>query len=109
MNNSKMKDMIVSRLERILESMCSQRLEVASHYSPDQLSLDEEIAQIKELLRDANEFVLAYESIIANLESVPFSLSGKCAVGLLEVALLLRFKTERNEDAVTDHFKVHHL
>jgi hypothetical protein len=44
---------------------------------------------------------LAYESLISMLE-FHFQRSGCTAVKLLEVGLLLRFKTERPEDAQFD-------
>ena len=55
---------------------------------------------------DVNEFGIAYESIVATIEYHPFTLSSRAAVGLLEVALLLGFKTEREEDKAFDRRKM---
>lgn len=102
MNENKTREMIIDRLDKILFEMVSQRDDVAHLYPEDRMSFDEEMNQLNEFVHDANEFVLAYESIVASLESIPFKLSGSRSVDLLEIGLLLRFKTEREEDAVFD-------
>ena len=49
-----------------------------------------------------DELGIAYESLVATLEAHPFTLSARAAVKLLEVGLLLGFKTERMEDSRFD-------
>ena len=94
--------MIVSRLRRVLEEMRNQHSEVALLYPPEGLSFSDELAQLDEYLGPANEFGVAYECIVANLEAVPFRLSSSAALALLEVGLLMRYKTDREEDTAFD-------
>ena len=63
------------------------------------MTFEEEMAQIGEYIHDAGEYGLAYEVIVVNAEEVPFVLSSKAAVKLLEVGLVMGFKTERPTDA----------
>jgi hypothetical protein len=56
------------------------------------------LAQIHELIADAGEYGLAYEYIVGALESIPFNVSGAAAVKLLEVGLLVGFKSEQDRD-----------
>ncbi len=92
---------VETRLQDILEEMKTQD-ELAIHYSPDSLSFGEEIEQIREYVEDAGEYSLAYESIVVNLEEVPFGLSSSNAIKLLEVGLIMKYKTERDEDVFLD-------
>lgn len=57
--------------------------------------------QIREFV-EVGEYGIAYESMVAHLEALPFVLSGKAAVSLLELGLLFGFKTEREEDREFD-------
>lgn len=66
------------------------------------MSFDEEMEQIREYIEDAGEYAIAYESLVANLEQVPFVISGKAAIGLLEVGLVMGYKTEVDHDAMFD-------
>lgn len=75
---------------------------LSSHYPDDRLSFTEEMSNIKKFIDIAGEYGLAYESIVANIEQVPFILSGKAAVNLLELGLLMKFKADREEDAIFD-------
>jgi hypothetical protein len=52
--------------------------------------------------RGCHEYGLAYEVLVWMLQSQPFRISGFAAVKLLEVALLLGYKTTRDEDAMFD-------
>ena len=88
-------------LNLILQEMRVQT-HLASHDSAEGLPFEAEMAQIEEYINLAGEFGVAYEVIVANLERVPFVLSGMASVRLLEVGLLLRFKTERDEDKAFD-------
>jgi hypothetical protein len=94
--------MIIERLSRVLGEMRMQQLEVEEHYPPEGVSFEEEVAQLDEFLGPANEFGAAYECIVANLEAAPFTLSSSAALALLEVGLLMRYKTDRKEDEVFD-------
>ncbi len=97
-------DQIVkNNLTSVLSELRAQR-DLATHFGGDQLTFDELMAQIEEYLEVANEYALAYETIVATAESFPFSLSSRAAVKLLEVGLLMGFKTDRPQDAV---FRVH--
>lgn len=94
-------ELIEEKLLALLNEMETQD-NLLSYYPDDRLSFAEEMAQIKEFIDVAGEYGLAYESIVANLEQVPFILSGKAAVNLLELGLLMKFKTDREEDAIFD-------
>ena len=102
MSSEDQSSMIVDRLSRVLEEMRTQQSKVAEHYPPDGPSFPDELAQIDEFLGPANEFGPAYECIIANLEAVPFKLSSAAALALLEAGLLMRYKTDREEDGAFD-------
>ena len=92
--------------ERLLCVLSEMRLQsqVATHYGGASLSFDEEMEQIREFI-EAGEYGIAYESIVSSLEDVPFVVSGKAAVSLLEIALLFGYKTERPSDEVFDRRK----
>lgn len=94
--------MIIDRLYRVLGEMRIQQSEVEGHYPPEGLSFGEEIAQLDEFLGQAHEFGAAYECIVANLEAAPFRLSSAAALALLEVGLLMGYKTDREEDSAFD-------
>lgn len=66
------------------------------------MRLEEQLEQIREWIEDANEYEIAYELIVCLLEQFQFQLSGGAAVKLLEVGLLMRFKTDKAEDEEFD-------
>lgn len=84
------------RLAMILGEMSGQE-HLAGSYGPEVLSFAEEMAQIQEFI-EVGEEGLAYESIVGSLENVPFTLTGRSAVALLEVGLFFGFKSDRPED-----------
>jgi hypothetical protein len=88
---------VETRLRRILDEL-ERQADVSAAYRADALSFSDEMAQIREYIEVAGEYGAAYESLVATIESHPFVLSGKAAVSLLEVGLLLGYKTDRNED-----------
>ncbi len=94
-------DLIEERLRLVLTEMREQS-NVADHFGGESLSFDEEMEQIREHIEDAGEYGVAYESIVSALEDVPFLLSGKAAVALLEVGLILGYKTEKPSDKLFD-------
>jgi hypothetical protein len=57
--------------------------------------------QIREFV-EVGEYGIAYESMVADIEALPFVLSGKAAVSLLELGLLFGYKTDRDEDREFD-------
>ena len=79
-----------------------QQSHVASYFHSEMQSFDEQLAQIDEYLTIAGEYGLSYENIVSLLSTFPFKLSGHAAVKLLEVGLLVGFKTEMPEDAIFD-------
>lgn len=88
---------IDNNLSFILDEMKTQP-GVAHSYSADELQYVEHMEQIREFIVDAGEYGLAYEYIVVALQSLPFMLSGKASVKLLEVGLLMRFKSEMEDD-----------
>ena len=86
-----------TRLLRVLNELKGQR-EVSTTFLPEELPFDEAMKQIREFIELAGEYGIAYESLVATIESHPFVLSGKAAISLLEVGLLLGFKTGRDSD-----------
>ena len=101
MTNQEREQRVEHNLIFILAEMEVQ-IGLANNYPEGGLSFAEEMAQMSEYIHTAGEYGLAYESIIANLETVPFKLSGVAAVRLLEAGLILGFKTERDEDKAFD-------
>jgi hypothetical protein len=76
--------------------------EVGAMFSPELQSYSDQITQLREYIEDAGEYGVAYESLVSMLEAFPFKVTGPSVVKLLEVALLLGFKTDRAEDAQFD-------
>jgi len=93
--------LIKSNLQSILKEIGKQS-SVGEVFPPEQQSFSEQIEQIREWIEDAGEFGIAYEVIVALLEAFPFQVSGEAAVQLLEVGLLMRFKTDDPKDARFD-------
>jgi hypothetical protein len=80
----------------------SKQPEVGESFPPELQSFAEQVTQIREYIKDAGEYGIAYESLVAMLDSFHFQLSGHTAIRLLEVGLLMRFKTELPLDAKFD-------
>jgi hypothetical protein len=76
--------------------------EVGTLFPSELQSLPEQVEQIREWIEDVGEYGLAYESFVSMLEQFPFQLSGGAAIKLLEVGLLVHFKTELPGDAQFD-------
>ena len=94
-------DCIKKNLSAVLAEI-ERQPEVGAQFPADLQSFADQLAQLREYVDDAGEYGLAYESIVAMLESFQFRLVGAVAVKLLEVGLLLGFKTDRSEDALFD-------
>ena len=93
--------LIEERLRRVLSEMREQS-QLADRFGSEFLPFAEYMEQLREWIEDAGEYGIAFESIVSALEGVPFKLSGKAAVNLLEVGLLLGYKTERPSDEPYD-------
>lgn len=76
--------------------------EVGAGFPAELQSYAEMVEQVREYIEDVGEFGVAYESLVCTLEGLPFQLSGSTAIKLLEVGLLMKFKTELPEDAPFD-------
>ncbi|WGY73053.1 hypothetical protein KEC55_33955 [Burkholderia cepacia] len=98
--------LIDGNLNFILGEMKAQP-EVAQHYPPSGLTYDEHLAQIHEFIDDAGEYGLAYEYVVGALESIPFRLTGVAPVKLLEIGLLMGFKTAQEVDKRFDRRPSH--
>lgn len=93
--------LIQSNLQFVLAEIGKQS-RVGEEFSPDLQSFPEQVESIREWVEEAGEFGIAYEAIVAMLEKFPFQISGPAAVKLLEVGLLMRFKTDQVKDAKFD-------
>lgn len=98
------RELIVGNLKVIFTEI-ERQAGVGRSYPPGQMSFEDEMANLREWIFDVNEFGIAYENLVASLEAYPFRLSGQAAVKLLEVGLLLGFKTDRPEDSIFDRSK----
>ena len=94
-------ELIKDKLTAVLSEIRVQA-EVGKLFPPELRSFSEQVEQIREWIEDVGEYGVAYESLVSMLEERPFRLSGPTAIKLLEVGLLMRFKTERAEDAQFD-------
>ena len=94
-------ELISSNLLCVLDEIRTQP-ELAKTFPPDQLSYEESVEQMRAFIEDAGEFGIAYETMVMILADYPFRLSSPTAIRLLEVGLLMKFKTELPEDAVFD-------
>lgn len=72
---------------------------VSKSFSEHMLSFDETIARIHEYIEEAGEYALAYELMVILLETYDFTISGLGAVKLLELGLMMKFKTTREIDS----------
>jgi hypothetical protein len=93
--------LIENNLSFVLAQLGSQP-EVASFFPPESLSNQEQIDELSEWLKDAGEYGLVYENVVSMLEMFPFKLSGGAAIKLLEVGLVIGFKTESELDKSFD-------
>ncbi|MBU6488896.1 MAG: hypothetical protein KGQ57_13905 [Burkholderiales bacterium] len=84
---------IEANLAFILKELEAQP-QVGSYYPTTALSYQDQMAQIREFIEVAGEYGLAYEYINGALEQFPFAISGQAAIKLLEVGLLMGFKSE---------------
>ncbi len=94
------REIIIANLMLVASEM--DQPSVAAQIPPSMATLRDQLQQIDEFLGEANEFALAYESIVSLLELFPFAMSGPASVRLLEAGLLLRYKTDRPADARFD-------
>ncbi|QVL30060.1 hypothetical protein KIH39_14450 [Telmatocola sphagniphila] len=101
MSEEQLDKIVQSRLMDVLQELEMQK-NLAVHYPENRLSFREQMEQLREYIADTGEYGIAYESIIADLEQIPFVLSGIAAVKLLEVGLIMRYKTERPQDQTFD-------
>lgn len=90
-------DLIEANLLFVLNELEGQP-EIAAYYPATTLSYEDQMAQIREFIELAGEYGLAYEYISGALESFPFKLSGAAAIKLLEVGLLMGFKSGLESD-----------
>jgi hypothetical protein len=90
------------RLLAILAEIQDQD-EVGKTFPPDLMSFLETKKNIREFIEIGGEYGLAYEFLVSMLESNDFKISGPVAVKLLEVGLLMGYKTESPEDALFDN------
>jgi hypothetical protein len=95
---------IESRLLCVLNEIEKQR-SVSASYPAGVLPFADEMKQIREYIEVAGEYGVAYEILVATIEVFPFTLSGKVAIALLELGLLLGYKTDRTEDSLFDRRK----
>lgn len=89
--------LVRDNLAAVLAEISAQH-KVGAQFPPELQSFSELIKQIREYILEAGEYGLAYEVIVATLEAFPFCLSGPTVIRLLEVGLLLGYKTKRAED-----------
>lgn len=94
-------DAISGRLLQILGEIDAQPSERADLQSGE-MSFEDQLAEIRGFLEYAGEYGLAYEYIVGLLAGSRLVVSGPAAVALLEVGLLLGFKTESELDKVFD-------
>lgn len=94
-------ELIKSNLQFLLAEIGNQS-DVLEGFPLDLQRFPEEIESIREWVEEAGEFGIAYEAMVAMLETFPFQISGAAAVKLLEVGLLMRFKTDQVQDAKFD-------
>jgi hypothetical protein len=94
--NCQIKQIERNLLEILFE--LKEQSDVSSFFSDKELSFEELVKQLEEYISLAGEYAIAYEVIVCTLEKYPFKLSGKCSVRLLEIGLIMGYKTDREED-----------
>lgn len=92
-------ELVESRLNLIALELRGQS-HLSNYFGKETLSLDEELNNIREYIEFAGEYGIAYESIVSLLENAHFVLTSKAAVALLEVGLLLGYKSDRPCDSI---------
>lgn len=95
-------EVIESNLRAVLAEIQAQP-EIGGVFPAELQTYADQVQQISEFIEQAGEYGVAYESLICMLERFPFTLSGPAAIKLLEVGLLMRFKTELPDDAQFDY------
>lgn len=65
--------------------------------------------QIYEFIDLAGEYGLAYEFLIWQIDNLPYTLSGKASIKLLELGLIFKYKTEDDKDKVFDFREKHEV
>ena len=95
---------VETRLLLVLSELEKQR-SMASNYRSDVLPFEDDMKQLHEYVESAGEYEIAYESMVATIQAVPFSLSGKAAIALLELGLLFGYKTDLKGDVLFDRRK----
>ena len=85
-------ELIRDRLRAVLREIKEQPHH-SEHFGGASLSFDEEMEQIREYIEDAAEYGVAYESLVASLEQVPFIISVEAAAGFLEAGQLMGYQT----------------
>lgn len=93
---------VKDRLLVIIDELGRQAA-VGSAYGNSELAFHDEMKQLREYVEYAGEFGVAYESIVASIEGHPFTLSNSAAIALLELGLIMKYKTDRLEDR---HFDI---
>ncbi|SEL92877.1 hypothetical protein SAMN05216359_1279 [Roseateles sp. YR242] len=93
--------LIPANLLAILDEV-RQQPDVGTGFPPELLTFSGHVERLREWIEDANEFGIAYELLVSMLENFPFQLSGPTAVKLLEVGLVMQFKTDRPQDVRFD-------
>ena len=89
---------IEENLGRVLEELRTKKI----ISKPGFLSYEDSLKQLDEWINFVNEYEIAYESIVCLLETETVEISGNAAIRLLEVALLLGYKTDKSEDKAYD-------
>lgn len=97
-------ELIKANLLAVLVEVRNQP-EIGEGFPSELQSYVEMTEQIREYIEDAGELGIAYESLVCTLQGFPFQLSGSAAIKLLEVGLLMKFKTDLFEDAQFDSRK----
>lgn len=94
------KSLADKNLEYVVEQL-SQLRELSDIEDSNQMPIADQIRQIGEWI-SANETNIAYESIVCIMEKYNFVVPSLCAIKLLEVGLMFRYKTDRDEDKIFD-------
>lgn len=94
-------DIVTQGLNAIMDEIRSQK-NIGETFPQNMQCFDDWLEQMDELVKYAGEFSIAYESIVATLEQFPFAISGPTAVRLIEVGLIMKYKTERDCDVIFD-------
>jgi hypothetical protein len=86
------------RILLILQELEDQK-RIEEDDSKECLSHKDSIYQIKEFV-EAGEYGIAYMSLVFYFEDYNFNISSFASVKLLELGLLMGFKTDREEDQI---------